>query len=654
MSERPCPGCGEPLGERYGPSKALCWCCWERLNPPDDDDKADEKDDHGRLAAIPDYPLTALPSDAQKLVCFGESSGLPHALVAGAAMSALAAAVGPSAHIEVQFGWSERAILWVPLIAPAGAGKSPAQALAFGPLREHDRDTETRVLLDDLTFEALARELNECGGALTLELDELSMFLRGLGEYKRSGGGDRGRLLRLWTGAPWSYSRVGGGKTSNGVRLRIDSPTVGICGGLQSHLHALLGEAEDGLRPRWLPHLAAMPDHEPREVAGDVGWDLALQPLLDKRSVPREWRFDDEAHEAFLSYQRRWKYQARNGEPAGVSAALVKADVHLARVALVLAEAELAHPGVGGHIRAGIVQRAAAIVDYTLDCWRALPESGGLALSVRDQKLDAAGEKLVAYLEAQGGEATRRQLQRNHVAGSRTAEELTALLKRYEAANPGCVLKARPQHGGHEQVVVKAPRRVPKRRLSKSMSPNGDIETDTAPNADEQRDSGDVTTGDIGGGDIGFGDIGLSLNGTPEEQARAQRLFEEYGALSAGEDDGGTWPDVAEEGCQVPTRPSGTLLENPVNTGDSGSGPNGTVGTGTLPVQRGRPVAERSGAMVWLTDRLARGPTPAGDLKADAVEAGISERTLRRAADDIGVVRTTGRGSTWALPEGER
>ncbi|MGO9750960.1 MAG: hypothetical protein ACLP8S_24850 [Solirubrobacteraceae bacterium] len=50
---------------------------------------APERPDSG-LAAIPDYPIDALPSAAQALVHHGSAGGLPAALIGGAALSALA------------------------------------------------------------------------------------------------------------------------------------------------------------------------------------------------------------------------------------------------------------------------------------------------------------------------------------------------------------------------------------------------------------------------------------------------------------------------------------------------------------------------------------------------------------------------------------
>jgi hypothetical protein len=347
------------------------------------------------------------------------------------------------------------------------------------------------VLFGDTTLEALARSLHGAQGAGTLDLDELAVLLRGMGEYKRGAGGDRGRFLALWSGAPWRFTRVGGGAQSNKVRLRVPRPTLTIVGGLQPALHELLGGEEDGLRPRWLPHLAALPDEE--GALGDrrrpTDWQMLLgQHLLPKRHEPREWKLAPAALAAFEQHRRRWKAAARRGESASTSAALVKADVHCARIALVFAEAQA--PGRGGDVEASVINRAARVIDFTTDCWRALPEQGGLALSTRDWRLDQHLERLVAWLEEHGGQASRRELQQARVAGARTASDLDALLKRYEDRFPGHVTEGTPPAGGLATVVVRAPRRVPS--TNGVDSGNTDIRTEDSPHS--KAENGGVTS----------------------------------------------------------------------------------------------------------------------------------------------------------------
>jgi hypothetical protein len=489
------------------------------------DGKVDEalRQEGASLGAVPQYPVDALPVPAQELVEHGQASCLPTALLGGAALGALAAAIGPGSQIEVTRSWHERAILWVPLLAPRGAGKSPAQDLAFGPLRDHDaqlseEDDGEAILLGDQTLEALARNLHAAEGAGALDLDELAVLLRGLGEYKRGGGGDRGRFLALWSGAPWKFTRVGaGGKKKNEIKLHITRPTLVVCGGLQPVLHELLGGEEDGLRPRWLPHLAEMPTQLTlgRERP-PTGWQLLLsRDLAPKRRTSRTWRLGERALDAFESWRRIWKTQSREAEEAAsTSAALVKADVHLARITLALAEG--GNPGKGGEVDPEVVAAAAQIVNFTLDCWRALPEQGTLALSRRDEVLDRGITRLVGWLEEHGGEASRRELQRAHVAGVRTAADLDALLDRYQAVHPGTLTEAGQLHGrGVPTTVVRAPAR----RGFVLVSPNGDTRVSTDENPHGKAESGAVATGDTTSGDT------TSL-ATAEEDERAARLLQ--------------------------------------------------------------------------------------------------------------------------------
>lgn len=62
-------------------------------------------------------------------------------------------------------------------------------------------------------------------------------------------------------------------------------------------------------------------------------------------------------------------------------------------------------------------------------------------------------------------------------------------------------------------------------------------------------------------------------------------------------------------------------------------------------------MSARADAVRVLRAALADGPRPAGEVAAAAARAGVSVRTLRRAADALGVVRTrVGTGTTWSLP----
>ena len=67
----------------------------------------------------------------------------------------------------------------------------------------------------------------------------------------------------------------------------------------------------------------------------------------------------------------------------------------------------------------------------------------------------------------------------------------------------------------------------------------------------------------------------------------------------------------------------------------------------------GRPPTERDAAEQWLVGVLSDGPRPAGEILAAGVAAGHSQKTIRRAADRLGVLRDPpggGRSCRWLLP----
>jgi len=469
----PCPYCGRESSENYD-GNGCCWQCFSLLHGLDggaDDEQAEDappadlEDETAALAEVPDYPFDVLDGPLAGLVEAADRAGLPAALAAGAGVAAVAAAIGGRSSVTPGGDWTERAIAWVPLIGPRGCGKSPVLAAAFMPLWQLDAERADRPSLtfDDATLEAVARELAAGGGAAAVCADELASWLEGLGCYKRGGGADRARLLALWSGGPWTMRRVGGGGDKNQVRLRIAAPTMPIVGGLQPHLHELLGGESDGMRPRWLPHLAplAAVPVAPAPCEPPAAWRELLASLVAVRDRERSWRLDREAARSFAQMHAEWRQRARDpGTPPTVGAALDKAAVHVLRVALVLAEAGA--PGRGGAVDAATLERAAAIIEYATACWAALPEGPGLALSRHDATCDEACEAIAAWLEARGGRASRGELLRAHVGGVRASVDLSAVLRRYEQRYPGCV-RAVPAgaRGGRPGVVVLAPPRRP-------------------------------------------------------------------------------------------------------------------------------------------------------------------------------------------------
>jgi hypothetical protein len=412
----------------------------------------DPPDQGAHLAAVPDYPLDAIGGPIADLV--KATPMLPAALVGGAALGALAHLAAP-ARLALVDGWTEAPILWVPLLGPAGSGKSPALRRAWGPLWDYGLLADR--LLDDLTIEKLARMLEDTAGMAAIVTDELATTLGSLGRYHRSGpSSDRGRLLALWSGGPWRYSRV-----TAKVDLLIEAPVVVVTGPLVSEQHRLLGPAGDGMRPRWLPHLVAQGDDGgdlDTRPAGGGGWSDLVKDLAAVQR-PRVWHLDGTARGDWLAARKRWKALARADEPDTVRLAAAKADTHAARVALALAEGH--DPGSGGPVPPEAVTGALAVLDYVIDCWRALGEGEVLALSRRDEELDAAVDRMAAWIERRPSKAAnRRELGRSKVGGARTTKELDAVIERYAERFPGTVEhNVIPEGGGTPQTVVHAPSR---------------------------------------------------------------------------------------------------------------------------------------------------------------------------------------------------
>lgn len=458
------------------------------------------------LAAVPAYPVDAVPEPLRSLILAGEFAGLPREYVGAAGLGALAYAA-LDCRVVAGESWVEAPALWLPILGPASTAKSPATRYGWEPvwraesaLRADDeravdewrkqpakdrgpRPWRTTRRVSDATVEALVRRLAEAGPQV-LVVDELRSWLGGLGRYSAGAAAQRdlGHYLSMWdASAPLTYDRVGGDTS-----IVASEPAVSVVGTLQTEDHRLLGGVESGLRARWLPHLygGTMPDRVDGPVAVPDAWTRRLEDLLQPR---RRLRLDltTAARRAWRDAQDRWQTEAADASP-GVRAAAGKGPRQVLRVALVLALAMDAAP----EVPAEAMQAAIAVVDYALDVWRALPEGEDLTLSRADERTSAAVDRLAAWLERRTDrQATRDHILRSQVAGIRTADVLSAVLEHYEAIYPGSVVDGESTpRGGRRGMVVHAPRRETRKRDT-SVRGNGhaSVEHPAAAKTEEAR-----------------------------------------------------------------------------------------------------------------------------------------------------------------------
>lgn len=383
------------------------------------------------------------------------------------ALAVLSGAVGARRAIRLSGTWGERAPLWSVVVAPPGAGKSPALDLIVAPLDDAERDrfaahdaalarwkaagsegerpTLERLVVSDVTIETLGERLRDAPMGLLLRLDEASGWLEGFDRYRARGRTDAPAWCSAWSGSPIRVDR----KNKDAPTLFVPSPAVAVAGCSTPGVlaRALDDRAfEGGLASRIL--LAAPPSRSRRwgdgGGAGPAALDrwrwlihaaLALPVDADPDGRPiglvvdldsaaeREWSI------AFDAIQR----QREDADDERAQELFSKAPALLARLALLfrcVREAE-GEAGPGDPVTALDVAAAAEWADWwiteTLRCWRGLwtPEH------VR------ADDRLVAWIKRQGKPVSVRDVTRGPREYRRDPTKADAALGRLVAGGVG-------------------------------------------------------------------------------------------------------------------------------------------------------------------------------------------------------------------------
>ncbi|MFJ9340212.1 DUF3987 domain-containing protein [Streptomyces sp. NPDC101733] len=219
-------------------------------------------------APVPPFPVASLGSLGEFVTAAAESLQVPVDLVAFAALATISTATGGRRRIQVKSDWQESTALYLAALADSSEKKTPALNAAANPLREIEEelmeaarpdveataqeirittarmtkaeqnaansdsdkrmsaeaDAEAarvkllelgdapelpRLLVRDITLEALAKRMYEQGGRIGSLASEGGLFKVAAGLYGNNGKANTDLLLEAYTGGPYTIDRTG-------------------------------------------------------------------------------------------------------------------------------------------------------------------------------------------------------------------------------------------------------------------------------------------------------------------------------------------------------------------------------------------------------------------------------------------------------------
>jgi hypothetical protein len=235
------------------------------------------------------------------------ASGMAALVVAAAAIPD-----GLRLKAKVHEDWHEEARIWLALIGPVSAKKSPVLRAAMAPLKAAEEkavegyeadmavyslakqkaeknetecdlsepDPPPQYILNDTTIEAAGDVLATNPQGVLLEHDELSGFFGSMDKYNsgRGSSADRAFWLRAWNGGPHKVNR----RSFKGKPLRIPNLSVSVIGGIQPDTirRVIKDCTDDGLIQRLIPVVIG-----PAKVGEDIPADK--QTTAYKRLISR-------------------------------------------------------------------------------------------------------------------------------------------------------------------------------------------------------------------------------------------------------------------------------------------------------------------------------------------------------------------------------
>ncbi len=360
------------------------------------------------IDAVP-FPLDVLPGDLADYVhAASASTGCEVPMIAVPMLAGFSGVIGNTYHVQAKSDWVSPCSLWTMVVAPSGAGKSPAFKAALFPIdelaayfhaeykankaqyvadckahkalvaREKRRASrkgsdahgqslgappviappvepvERRLDFTDVTIEALAPLLAKNPRGEILKADELAVWINGFNQYKTRGKGtDSAKWNSIWDGQSLRIDR----KTGDEREIYVPQPFLSVAGGIQTSILAKsVGpeQLDSGLLARILVTITVNPQKDcdwseidPYLVDALINTYSALSSLgssLGDGHGTHVIAFDTQAAHVFAQWFREWRSQTRRILNEGLVAAMTKLTAYVPRLALVLHLVDAAQP----------------------------------------------------------------------------------------------------------------------------------------------------------------------------------------------------------------------------------------------------------------------------------------------------------------------
>lgn len=323
---------------------------------------------------------------------------IQHEYIAASLLASISTVIGNSAELEAMDGYNVKASIYIAIVAPPGASKTPALKKAFGPLeaeddrkfrqyaremqayrqalsehkknkdhtaREPEKPNLQQLIIKDSTIEKVSEILSFNSLGCCVYADELAGFLNRMNQYKS--GDEVQKWLSMWSSDSIMVQRVS--REEN----KIMDPFCSIVGGIQPGVLEKLSRDENeanGFFHRFLfTYPAVQPKAEWQQIsipeAAKADFNAFFADLFEQRGEKIKYELCREANDLYKKWFDYKNLKYNNATSDHAKGIIAKYQDYCLRLALLIQVMR------DGRWRVGLVmpetmERAIRLTEYFL------------------------------------------------------------------------------------------------------------------------------------------------------------------------------------------------------------------------------------------------------------------------------------------------